>query len=975
MRSIKWSFALAVCLLTSFAAAQTCTMPVVTTKEPVIFTPEQEKRLGEVVADRIAVQTILIEDEDVVGPLRRIGDRLAKLLPPGTPKPKWFVTDTGEANAFTIPGAQVYVSRRMITVARSEDELAAVMAHELGHMVARDPAVLLSRLWTAVLKKNSIGSLAEIEPDYHQILDTYRKNSNALEKRDRTTSMEKLQHGADDLGNYLLARAGYSPQAAVDIFDRVSGTKGQTGSFFSDLFGSTRPDSKRLREIVKTVSNIPASCVEKGPRPTAAEFERWRQTVMAHTFKLKASEHRIVSQQQLSPALQGDIMNVRFSPDGKYALVQTDVSIYVVTMNPLQYLFEFTARDMYPAIFSPDSRQIVFYDSELRVERWDVATQQQSALNEVYVAGGCLDSALSPDGRWLACVQTDQRELFPLQLSILNVSSGAPVYNKKSFYSPASMLADTAYSDAWSLLIDRVSENPAPFINLQFSPDGKYLLAGRRSTHLAIHLDSMSEVKLPGTITALLGRKFVFVGPDRLYGIENGKSAAVVGFPSGERLYTEPPIGGRIQGAAHGEYLLIRPLQQFAVGIFDLKTQKVVSASPNSAMDIYDSAVLNPQRSGTIAAYHLTESGVGKEAPRTLTLPQTMLGSLFAVNISPDFKFVAVSQRERGGVWNLEAGTRLLHIRGFRGAWFGENNHVYALFPPDPLRRAVADVEVNEKSKDKPKNSAADKPSDPQIEFSLAEMDLNTGGDQVRQWFNHEVRMTQAGSFLIERQPVKKDQPWGDWTVEVRDVHAPTVLWSRQLRHQPSFATDSESGTIAFIFGLDRQDAKDLMKSDNDLRQRVQQLKNQQAVLVDVVDLKTGQSRSRFAVDTGKGSIRIRDVSVKQNQIMVLDNQKRVLLYNLAGEPKGHVFGSYAIASRDGKFLCVEQKPGILSVLDSGTLEKRDEFSFPSWISAARFSADGNRLGVLTADQKFYVLEIGSSGDRTLTQDNSALQH
>jgi len=65
---------------------------------------------------------------------------------------------------------------------------------------------------------------------------------------------------------------------------------------------------------------------------------------------------------------------IEFSPDGKYMLVQDESSIAVATREPLANLFRVDALDAHAAQFSPDSRSLVFYDKELRVEKWDVAS-------------------------------------------------------------------------------------------------------------------------------------------------------------------------------------------------------------------------------------------------------------------------------------------------------------------------------------------------------------------------------------------------------------------------------------------------------------------------------------------------------------------------------------------------------------------------------------------------------------------------
>ena len=52
----------------------------------------------------------------------------------------------------------------------------------------------------------------------------------------------------DQAGLFALVSAGYDPGAMAKFWDRITETKGKKGSWLSDLFGTTRPEEKRLRE-------------------------------------------------------------------------------------------------------------------------------------------------------------------------------------------------------------------------------------------------------------------------------------------------------------------------------------------------------------------------------------------------------------------------------------------------------------------------------------------------------------------------------------------------------------------------------------------------------------------------------------------------------------------------------------------------------------------------------------------------------
>ena len=65
--------------------------------------------------------------------LTRIGEKLLATLPPTGIHYRFRIYDSGEVNAFSVAGGRVYVSRKLIAAVKNEDELAGVLAHELGH--------------------------------------------------------------------------------------------------------------------------------------------------------------------------------------------------------------------------------------------------------------------------------------------------------------------------------------------------------------------------------------------------------------------------------------------------------------------------------------------------------------------------------------------------------------------------------------------------------------------------------------------------------------------------------------------------------------------------------------------------------------------------------------------------------------------------------------------------------------------------
>lgn len=138
-----------------------------------------------------------------------------------------------------MPGGRIYVTRKLVAFARSEDELGGVLAHEIGHVAARHTAADLSDAFRKALGVTAFGDRLDILDKYRQLVERGTAGSTSRKHE------QHQQYEADVVAIVAATRAGYSPTAYVELWDRYTETEGRTGNFFSDLFGATptdRPD-------------------------------------------------------------------------------------------------------------------------------------------------------------------------------------------------------------------------------------------------------------------------------------------------------------------------------------------------------------------------------------------------------------------------------------------------------------------------------------------------------------------------------------------------------------------------------------------------------------------------------------------------------------------------------------------------------------------------------------------------------------
>jgi WD40 repeat protein len=905
-----------------------------------IFTPRQEMDLGDAIAERVQRNYRVVEEDEITVYLRRVGASLVRQLPESEMRYQFFLVDLPDANAFALPGGRIYVTRKLIAFARTEDELAGVLAHELGHIASRQTATDMTRIFREVLGVREVTDRRDIFEKYNQLVENEARKPGAFSRGDKHG--EREQYEADQVGIYAMASAGYDPQAFASFWDRLTEAGGKTGGWLSDLFGTTKPEARRLREILKNLATLPAECVAARGAGAAGEFEKWQAAVVNYTGAgRKEALHDVAFQKQLEPPLRGDITRLRFSPDGKYLLAQDDAGINVLSREPFAPLFRIEAPEALAAQFTPDSQSIVLHNSALRVETWGVADGKLRGAREMYVKDGCMQSLLSPDGQTLACLEGN------FALTLYDVATGAQVFQKKNFFKPD-------FSDLISLIFIKIMRDLADsgadidpldapeFIGMRFSPDGRYFAGGQRtisftvmrtiseeSSAVVFDIPAKASVPAKGLLKKLLSSKFAFLAPDRVVGVnpEDYRKSAIVSFPKGD-VIEEFPLGGSMDSVTRGDYILIRPVQGFAVGVMDTTTKKIFMANKQPAIDVYGDVFASERVNGELALYRTAQ----KEMVARVVLPRNPLGRLRAAAVSPDFKWLAVSERTRGALWDVTKGERVLHIRGFRGAHVADDGIVYADFPKyEETERVIARLN----------------PSQREVKEHARPGEGNT---------------RQYGQFLVSRKANGKDGSLSsNITLEVRDARTGSALWTQTFpKEAPGVWVDEHQGSVVLSWPVKADAAKAEIKGDPALAQRLAAMREKEGdYYLQTLDAQTGRTTGKLLVETGKGSFRIADVFVAGEWLVIADTENRVLVYALkGGEQKGKFFGNRPAVSKTSNLLSVENESGQLTVYDLSTMERRDQFTFSGPVSLTQFSPDGKRLFVLTASQTAYVLNL-----------------
>ena len=219
-RRMLFSLALILSVICSFVNAQECAPPkiVVDAKPNNLFSPEQEMILGDLIIQQQARTLHLVRDDKLLAYINEIGERLIRHLPPTGLKFQFHLIDLQQNNAFNIAGGHIFISRKLIAFTKNEDELAGVMAHELGHATVHHQAVDISNELRSILNVTELGDRKDITEKYNLLMERYRTRKYSP----KSSLSDEHQLEADKIGVFAMVAAGYDPAALSGGMQPVS---------------------------------------------------------------------------------------------------------------------------------------------------------------------------------------------------------------------------------------------------------------------------------------------------------------------------------------------------------------------------------------------------------------------------------------------------------------------------------------------------------------------------------------------------------------------------------------------------------------------------------------------------------------------------------------------------------------------------------------------------------------------------------
>jgi Zn-dependent protease with chaperone function len=230
---------------------------------------QDDVRLGQQAAAEVERQMPILNDSEATRYIQQVGQRLVNAIPQQFQQPafnyRFQIVNASDINAFALPGGPMYVNRGMIEAARSEGEMAGVMAHEIAHIALRHGTSQATKQSNPL---NQIGTIGLILGG--AILGGEQgAQLGALGAQAWMTKYSRdYEEKADILGSQIMANAGYDPRDLANMFRTIEQQSG--GSRGPEWLSSHPNPANRYETINREAQMLRVS----NPVQNTAQFER-----------------------------------------------------------------------------------------------------------------------------------------------------------------------------------------------------------------------------------------------------------------------------------------------------------------------------------------------------------------------------------------------------------------------------------------------------------------------------------------------------------------------------------------------------------------------------------------------------------------------------------------------------------------------------------------------------------------------------
>ena len=253
-----------------------------------LITPDQERQLGEAFMRRLRQQVPFVEDPELNSYLEGLGNRLVANSDDPSQRFTFFIVKDDAINAFAAPGGFIGTHSALILAARSESELAGVLAHEIAHVTqkhlvrAYDSASRMGLPMAAALLAAILIGTQDSEAGQAAIMSV---QAGSIQQQINFTRANEKE--ADRIGMQTLMRSEFDPKGMPGFFERLQ----QAARYY----GEGVPPFLRTHPV--TTDRIADSLAR-------AEQERPRRVMESLNFHLAQAKLRVLAAKDMNAAIE-----------------------------------------------------------------------------------------------------------------------------------------------------------------------------------------------------------------------------------------------------------------------------------------------------------------------------------------------------------------------------------------------------------------------------------------------------------------------------------------------------------------------------------------------------------------------------------------------------------------------------------------------------------------------------------------------
>lgn len=272
-------------------------------------------------------------DPELTAYVQEVGQKLAKVSDRNALPFEFVVLNDSIPNAWALPGGKIAVNRGLLIHLNSEAELAAVLGHEITHATARHGAKAMERQLALGAGLGVVGAIIGAKTDNEGMQDLAQAGALLSATLITLKYSREAEREADHYGIHTMVKAGYDPQAAVDLqktFIKLSESKSQ--HWLKGLLASHPPSQERAKRNAFLATTLGSPALNwhqeryqqkiaflKKQQPAYDAFDEGRKAYekkeYANAFTQAEKAIQLEPKEGLFYALKGDVLVAQHHPE------------------------------------------------------------------------------------------------------------------------------------------------------------------------------------------------------------------------------------------------------------------------------------------------------------------------------------------------------------------------------------------------------------------------------------------------------------------------------------------------------------------------------------------------------------------------------------------------------------------------------------------------------------------------------------